>query len=347
MIFQRQFICRLKNDSLNLDFMEQLTNKFYGKCFGNSYIISVDRIIKKSNQYIDFTSIDSIFTIDIEFLATVVIFGINDILVGANVIYNTDQMKICLYEKKMNDMAPIKALIAIQPNKQSENLILGHKIIVQVRNVQYDPFSETISISAILLTCEKTYPIYKIIGSLNEKSLKELKDLLPEINRELTIRNSLSEKQKEKIFFLEKLFYSFKNEKKDIETDTSWYGPKIENSNNKINILDYVENLTEETNNKINILDYIENLTEETKLPLYCFRNLYIYKSSPFVMFLEDLKHEDLKNIIEVHPSVVFNDILISIRNFLIMGKEFVELFDDEIINNQKSIWRSISNLQS
>jgi hypothetical protein len=330
MIFQRHFICRLKNDSLNLDFMEQLTNKFYGKCFGNSYIISVDRIIKKSNQYIDFTSIDSIFTIDIEFLATVVIFGINDILVGANVIYNTDQMKICLYEKKMNDMAPIKALIAIQPNKQSENLILGHKIIVQVRNVQYDPFAETISISAILLTCEKTYPIYKIIGSLNEKSLKELKDLLPEINRELTIRNSLSEKQKEKLFFLEKLFYSFKNEKKDIESNTLWYGPKIENSNDKINILDYVE-----------------NLTEETKLPLYCFRNLYIYKSSPFVMFLEDLKHEDLKNVIEVHPSVVFNDILISIRNFLIMGREFVELFDDEIINNQKSIWRSISNLQS
>jgi hypothetical protein len=64
-------------------------------------------------------------------------------------------------------------------------------------------------------------------------------------------------------------------------------------------------------------------------------------------MFLEDLKHEDLKNVIEVHPSVVFNDILISIRNFLIMGREFVELFDDEIINNQKSIWRSISNLQS
>jgi len=330
MIFQRHFICRLKNDSLNLDFMEQLTNKFYGKCFGNSYIISVDRIIKKSNQYIDFTSIDSIFTIDIEFLATVVIFGINDILVGANVIYNTDQMKICLYEKKMNDMAPIKALIAIQPNKQSENLILGHKIIVQVRNVQYDPFAETISISAILLTCEKTYPIYKIIGSLNEKSLKELKDLLPEINRELTIRNSLSEKQKEKLIFQEKLFYSFKNEKKDIESNTLWYGPKIENSNDKINILDYVE-----------------NLTEETKLPLYCFRNLYIYKSSPFVMFLEDLKHEDLKNVIEVHPSVVFNDILISIRNFLIMGREFVELFDDEIINNQKSIWRSISNLQS
>jgi hypothetical protein len=329
MIFQRQFICRLKNDSLNLDFMEQLTNKFYGKCFGNSYIISVDRIIKKSNQYIDFTSIDSIFTVDIEFLATVVIFGINDILVGANVIYNTDQMKICIYEKKISNMAPIKALIAIQPNKQSENLVLGQKIIVQVRNVQYDPFAETISISAKLMTCEKTYPIYKIIGSLNEKSLRELKDLLPEITRELNIRNSLSEKQKEKIIFLEKLFHSFKNEKKDLENDTLWYGPKIENSTDKIDIMDYVE-----------------NLTEETKLPLYCFRNLHIYNSSPFV-FLKNEENEDLKNAIEVHPSVVFNDILISIRNHLVMGKEFVELFDDEIINNQKSIWRSISSLQS
>ena len=327
MIFKKIFTCRLNIKTLNANFLDRLSEKYRGKCFGNSFILSVDKIIRKSEQYVDFTDIHSSFNIDIEFLATVAVFGANDIMVDVKVIY-AEQMKICSYEHLINEeYAPIKALIAIQSSKQSENLILGQKIIIQIKNVKYEPFEETVSISAILMVAETSFHLFKVIGDLNNKLIKDLQLTLQDIHKELKIRNEFSVEQKKKILFIENLYYPFNNENKE-EKDTNWYGLK------KI-----------EENNELNFLSFIENLNEETKLPNVCYRNLYTYKSSPYISFSEneDLKIKYVENVIDVHPSIIFKDILISIRNHLIMGREFVEKFDDDIINSQKSLWKILT----
>jgi hypothetical protein len=128
--------------STNIDeqLIKILQKKYNGKCFKNTYIIDITKIIDKSPLISNTDRTGGSFNIDIDFLAKCKIYEIGEIIPMAEILEISESGMIFLKTDGVS--------IGIYPQKGLQELKIKDKIPVIVNDLKYPPMTENIVVAA-------------------------------------------------------------------------------------------------------------------------------------------------------------------------------------------------------
>ena len=301
--------------------MNALKNIFEGKCFQNTYILEIEKILRLSDVIISTSYLDVRGCVWVEFLAKALFYTENDLITN------------CKIRKKKEDrvFATINNGEVFLMNHELLKMTQEGQIIpIRVKRAGYQPFKNSISIFAIPYVetpsvMNYIYVLNNIISPTNLKKIEIYLNTIKDIKKKISDLKSPHSK-----YFkdFEQLFYPFKKQEK----------PAILSTNkNEITLLDFTN------------IDY-----SKLKLPIIIIPDCKINKSQPFVLKgeLKCLKsieskiktYENKWDIVKDDTYVVFESLLlqyIKYNEFLInMALEYAYKEDD-------AYWKAIKSYKT
>jgi hypothetical protein len=248
-------------------------------------------------------------------------------------------MKVHVVEPRVTCASEDKTVIAGLIQSDAHKIIQrGQYIPIKVEQSSYDPFKKSIAVSGSLLHCDTVVTVYKTSGMLLKDHAKELLYKVNVIKKELESREEMFKAGSESIMFFELLFYSFRNNKKDVveikSKNFSWKGPaQVRAVQNAVNLLDLIKDVADGSATGIDVTGY-------------WFRPLELYRSCPLAVKAPSVPAEMEERVVEQPPHVVMAELL----NSMIIIKTIRELSEhfntkDKFISH-KNIWKVIQNYQ-
>lgn len=130
--------------------LQELKNKFKGKCFMGQYIIDILELLNVSECVITNTNNTCNGIINVKFKVDSVKFAVDDILVGVNVIKNENNMLQANYKGIMNVI--VNSNIHLPSGKDHVlQFVTGEIINVVIKNVLHMPFDKINASTSLLL----------------------------------------------------------------------------------------------------------------------------------------------------------------------------------------------------
>lgn len=160
----------VENNLLNM-----LRSSLVRRCFKGCFILSVDRLLRRSHCEINQDGNIGMGTMSVMFEVTALVYTPGDILVGCRVVNKQDDNIVC---KGPN----ASVIINIGQNVIKpllEGIRVGQYIPVRVGRVLYSPNAESISVNALPFTYLKP-EVYKIVGGgqLDEAAVSMYSELI-------------------------------------------------------------------------------------------------------------------------------------------------------------------------
>jgi hypothetical protein len=211
MIIEKIFSVRLDFDksselyTSNIDdtILRKLNHRFKNRCFKSSYIINIDKIIRRSPIMIHTDLFDGSGYTSVCFQAKVIVLAKGEILNGCKIVEIKKNGILAEHE-----FAVIK-LHKLSNNKITQVLDIGNIIPVIIDYVRYLPNSDKISIVGIPYFPRKELnKIYRIKEPLEDQQLKIIEDTLYLIQQEEQKHIELKKKKSYQIF--DDIMYPFK-----------------------------------------------------------------------------------------------------------------------------------------
>ena len=204
---------------LNIDDMliQKLYDKFVGVCYQSSYIIKINRIIRRSYIFMQ-TSLDGNSQVNVKFEVDALTYITNEIINGCTIV-----------KKEPNGIIHAKSKYAgIQMSIQQNMSIFKENDIVPVivKRVRYNINNLNVSVLAVPFTPIEYKPVYyKLNGKLSDDEKFNIKNMISQINKEETKIKKLNVLSKKIFNFFVDLQYnptktkSIESEKKIQITD--------------------------------------------------------------------------------------------------------------------------------
>jgi hypothetical protein len=184
MIIDKYFETRLEiNDPIDLfskdyeqTILDILKKQYTNVCYKSSFIISINKIVRRSSLYCKSKTLDGGIYFDVQFKASCIVYDKGEILHNCSIVKVTD--KNILFAKTKQASIRIKNITKLNVFKEGEH------IPVIIQGIRYPPFKPEIAITAIPFIPVKTDQIiYKISDdskvscdfSLIDKQLARLK----------------------------------------------------------------------------------------------------------------------------------------------------------------------------
>ena len=196
-------ISKLFTNNFDDVLMDMLKNKYEGVCLNGGLIISIDRIIRRSEIEIMKNGTDGTGIISITFSTTSMICEMNSIIVDVKILKINEQ-QILIAENK-------DTIIRICSNPKFMGLSKDDMIIAKVKKSLYTPGSPKITAIADIYvpkTEEMTYFTYEEPITDEEKSI--LNNLIDDIQ---SIRDIIRQTNTSIINYFAQLFYPYKTKK--------------------------------------------------------------------------------------------------------------------------------------
>lgn len=187
-----------------------LRDAYVGRCFGGAYITGVARILRASAIGIVSTNATGAGTVEVQFVATVVVFAVGDVLVGVNV-FRTAQMIIGLYEgaAPAAGAAPARAVVVVTASRAAEAAAVGNRLAVRITAVSHTPMQNCASVAAAVLTCDVEPPLaYRVVGVLGPDARADFDATLAAVDAE---RARVAALPAERVEFFERLLYAYRD----------------------------------------------------------------------------------------------------------------------------------------
>lgn len=326
----------------------EINAKYLGRCFKGAYIVKILRIERIGECYIISTNTDAEGTIDVSFVASVIIFSAGDIINGVRILSN-QQQQIIIGQYSGGFSEPIASVSIISKgyndniNASIRAITERHIIPLRIENALHNPMQYQANIVGSIFTCDTNYRFYKIKSGTID--ITDFKPIIQEIGRELAHRKADIDDgiKTASIYLFELLLCSFnspraegaaldhqkiKNQKLD-----EWIGPV----NPKPNDLP-----------TINLLDLLEADSIQVDAGLWG-RPLTLFRSSPLISFIpaaDQLEsYEDCTIIENGNAKMVFALFLKEILNWLVAIRELYETYHTKEILGQNTIVLKIMRL--
>lgn len=278
--------------------LTKLTEKFVGICYMSCYILSVNKIIRRSYIYMKDT-LDGGSNLSIKFEVTALIYNMNEIINGCKII-----------RKELNGIIHAKSDYAgIQISVPSNISIFkeGDVVPIIVKQVRYNVNQSAISILAMpFISVKKDHVMYKITEDITEEEKEELKDIIAQIQAEKKIIESLVKDDK-KIY---NFFYDLLNMNVD----------KTKEKLHHINLFDIL------TMSNCIIYKPVDSYDEY----LYYIKHSVTKLSdiSQLTSVIEyntkDTSQKEIKNIIDIRAYLAFSSILLNYLSNMQTIKDFI-----------------------
>jgi hypothetical protein len=306
--------------------MKYLKYHYEGICFKGAFITNIEKILQLSACQIIDTNTSASGHFDVNFVAKVLKYGYWDIIIGVTVL-KTDTLFNITEKHGDRGYASIVANVGNQSILRVDQLVPIRLVLPAI----HQPMSRFVTASAVILSCDKKFPVFTIKGrrQITSKLLEDLSQMILLIKNEITLRETIDKKR---LFFFEDLLYSYANALIDsedtINVDEShkWIGFKTKREMPEV----------------VNIL----SLKEGDMIPVHCSRDLSLIRSSPLINIVKDMTMDVAQ--IEINLSDFMQHILQNIYNFLIATREMVETYNsDKIIKAHENIWSFMRQNQS
>lgn len=258
--------------NLNEKLIELISEKYYNKCYMNSYITKINKIINRSLLESNQNDLDCSFNISIQFEAECIIYNKNEVILDMEI---QEKVNNNIILKKDNILALIKN------NSDLIDFKKGSKLPILVGKVKYALGSDKISINSYPFVPIFNDTIYYKIDKLSKEELELLNDnILKYINIEEENKlNILKSKQNTWNYFKE-LIYPYKNITKISEDtiDLLKFIKNIDSYNNSIISLNDKYDLSNRLlsiHKENNVTNYIKNNSYLILFELY--KKYYLY----------------------------------------------------------------------
>lgn len=323
--------------------IDDLRTKYKGRCFKGAYILDIISILDKSACHIVKTNGSGDGYMDVCFSARVHVFSRWDILNGIEIV-SQQQMLVGVYNGGEVKSKNPQAVVSVLASKAIESFTTGQIISVRVLLPQHSPMQTQASIIGSILVCDKTAPIYKLIGSLDQSSRAELAPMLAMVESELNLRSQIVKTRKADLWFFEILLYSYR----EITIDASKSDQTI-NSWNNGPIWEGPSQLHNSDTEVANILDIIRRVVdgETVSVTGYWSRSTSLYRSSPLVAFSSKQFKSREAVITDGFPRTVFPEFLKNILDYLVTTRELVSIYNTrELIEKHLNLWGIMRSAQ-
>ncbi|MEM3062012.1 MAG: hypothetical protein QW303_00510 [Nitrososphaerota archaeon] len=174
---------------------------FKGKCEGNSLIIEIKDIIRRSHPRVAKFALDGSTFVNVQYSALVIQFKPGEILSNCRII-RMDRYNFILCEHKyaICHVKGIKDLVALR-DQQSISIIVEHTTYTKGKN--------KISVIGKFFTYPEDFVIYRITEDINEIDKKIIDQYLQEIEK---LEKKIEKDDPKIIDHLRKTYYPFHNE---------------------------------------------------------------------------------------------------------------------------------------
>ena len=209
--------------------LKKLNERYVNKCYQSIFIISIEKIIRRSNVKLSYDRLDGAGYIDVQFEVSGEVLIENEILHGCRII-EINQHAITAE----NSFAGIKLKKNSLHEEQNEYysqlmqlLQVDYIIPVIVKQVRYIPNKPAISVIATpyIPTIPLQTPCYNIIQGITNTQIAKIEYLLNMLNNEKKIHETI--KDKKQYEFFKELMYPYKN-KKDYNDQKTFTSIKLE-----------------------------------------------------------------------------------------------------------------------
>jgi DNA-directed RNA polymerase subunit E'/Rpb7 len=329
--------------------LAELRNTYLGRCFKGAYITRIKEIRHMSACRISSTNASGEGSIDVQFLAEVVVFSKWDILVGVRVASH-QQMVAGSYEAsglpdQESGVKNARAAVILMASRAVETLAVGQLVPVRVFAVQHQPLQPQASVVGVLLACEKAAPVYRLRGRLDQSAKIELAPMLDVIDAELRAREVFIASRKPDLWFFELLLYGYRPSRagqgseatdQTIPTGVGADAPQWTGPGGLLPI--------EEGAEPQNVLEIVRRVVEGETVPVTgCWsRSLALYRSSPLAARAEE-PPAGWQPPIDGTPRAVFAEFLKNILDFLAAVREMAELYNTrELIEQHRNVWAAV-----
>jgi len=342
----------------NRHLMAELQNTYVGRCYKGAFVVRIKGIIQASSCRLSTTSVTGEGSVDVQFLAEVVVFSRWDILVGVEIV-SAQQILVGKYKAPSEqprqlrsaeggadadpDGPSAKAVVTILASKAVETLAVGQKIAVRVVLAKHEPMQPQASVVGTLLVCDQAAPVYRLRGALDPSARAELEPLLRAIEAELEARAALVETRRADVWFFELLLYAYRPAKGAKTADQAidawpggpaWEGPGAPLAAGA------------ETRS---VLDIVRRVVGGATVPVAGIwsRPLALYRSSPLAAVAPADAPADWAPPDDGNPRAVFAEFLKNILDFLAAVREMAELYNTrELIDGHRNLWTVMSSAQ-
>jgi hypothetical protein len=227
----------------NLDskLLNLINDKYNNKCYLNSYILNINKIINRSLLESNQNDLNCSFNIYIQFEAECLIYNTNEVILNMEIqeIINNN-----ILLKRNNILALVKNNTDLNKFKKND------KLPIIVGKVKYTVGSDKISINAYPFIPIINENIYYKLSNLSESDFELLNEnILKYIQEEETIKLNILKKSKNIWTYFQNLVYPYK-----IKSDIK--------SKNTIDILDYINTLKNKSNNSDKLIICLDNKTD-------------------------------------------------------------------------------------
>jgi hypothetical protein len=279
-----------------------INEKYSNKCYMNSYILKINKILNRSLLESNQNDLNCSFNISIQFEAECLVYNKNEIILNMEIqeIINNN----ILLKKD-------KTLALIKNNNDLKSFQKGDKLPIIVGKVKYSLGSDKISINSYPFIPITNEIIYYKISKLSKSDFELLNDnIIKYIHEEEDIKKNILNKKNNTWNYFQELIYPYK---KKIESK----------SKSTIDILKFINNLNNSTDesfiisleDKNDISNRLFNIYKEDEINNYIKNNSYLIlyelckKYYLYLKVINDLSIEyssdklikDNKNIFDIY----------------------------------------------
>lgn len=306
----------------------KLNERFLNKCYGNSFILSIKKIVYTSE--VKCRLLGGISYIDVSFIAIVSYIKIWDIIIGAKIgtkmelSVDNDNGEDTYFSAIKDDNEEVNILI--KPVNLNSSVKEGQMVPLRIIDVKHVPLSRSIVICGVLLTCDEDILTYKVEGKVEFNDI--IRILIDTIVQQYKKRDALidaSQNNAPKIKFFESLVYY----KKTLEEGKGKY---FEIDNN----LNYL-NFGSESN--VNLL----SIKDGDDMTGYWVRPATVCKSSPFAKKMDEYKSDNFHSL---SATKLYIDMLNNVYQYVTAINNFLYYYDDNLIQSHLNIWNMMRSKQ-
>ncbi len=304
--------------------MSALVENYQGRCFQGSFIVKIEKILKKSACRISTSDNTGSGSVDVEFSAQVETVQPDEVYVDAVVNDNAKgQDPVTL---SYNVPGRVQMVIGIVGK-----LNVRPKQIVPVRIIQarHEPLKGATA-AAKLFTCSYDKVAYRVTQQLGAAEKQRLRPLYDEVIAELEAREQLMKSRKEKIYFFEAILYGHRGA--DVHGDTvvkstpEWRGPRSDRFDSAAPVLVGLDGAVG-----------------------VWFRPAAVFRSSPTAVRVasEDLLPKGWP-VVDATPEVAIGTILRDIHIHLVALRELVATYSNEEVRaGHANVWKAMVDAQA
>lgn len=312
-----------------------LHQRYVGRCRKGAFIVAIKKILRRSDCRLKVTDLTAEGYVNIEFIATVSIYGQWDVVTGVKIATRT---QLIVGESQVEGVAAVSLLAT----PEADTIDVNQIVAVRVLRAQYTPDQGQATIVGPLLTCDKAAPSFRISSDLTQKDAKELLPLVDRIKSLLDERAALAKTRRDDLFFFETLLYSFVRNGEDvgqkIETEgaADWEGPAsaaLPAGATAVNMATMVSDVAAGQKPKT--------------MGVWC-RDLSLYRSSPFVTQADtDTLPAGWSPPVAITPRAGFGSMLHNACVFLKAVTELTEVYHTpDLIESHTNIWMAMRKAQ-